>query len=183
MLKDYLLLSCRHLCLLSNPHQEDEMYSYSIRLHQDPSSLSAPSLYRSQPYGAFCIPSLSNHLSLRSCCYILEISQCLLEKCPCLFGTPHVPPAFTCTGGWASSVFYKYTTDATSPQGLSRFSWTNRKCRAYALLGKTPKMSAVKMQFFFSHCKREWISLLGASCFRLENCQLDLPGAGDRVSL
>lgn len=133
---------------LSFSYREDEMSSCSTS-PQPGARLLCPGL---SPTGPFASPPFLS-TSLRSCCYILEEHLRLSEKCPCLFGTPHMQPVLCSLGEQAGSAFHRLAPDVACPQGLSWFSWTNRRFRVYALLGKTLK--TVKMQLFVSHCKRE----------------------------
>lgn len=83
-----------------------------------------------------------------SCCYILKNVSVSISKVPLpLWNTTRT----TCTrlSKWVNRLrSLTNATDAASPR-VSLSVVQVKHFRVYALLGKTPKMSTVKMQFFF----------------------------------
>lgn len=103
---------------------------------QEPSSLSAFFVQISSALLGSLHLTLFNYYPLRSCCYILKISQCSLEKCPLfIWNTTHT----TCThvsGQAGAAVLQIHHWCHFSRACLLEFSRTDR-FRVHALLDKT----------------------------------------------
>lgn len=148
-------------------HLVSERESTAAPSARAPSSFPAPSGAGCQPPGTPGTSSLLNHLSPKSCCYILQHCSASASRVPpCAAPYPTYPP------NWAAELVLQLCRLPTSPQGLSvsRTDGGFKVCTP----GQDSSASAISMQILDGQRRR--VDITSGCQFLPRKCRLDFWG-------